>query len=311
MNYEPTAARMADADNAIPPAWPVVPPSAWDRYQPWRRTAEVASWVLLFSVNAVAGTLTTIIDIHRAGLDIPDWAPAIWEATSCAVALALVPALVWYTRKVPFHIDTWRRALGLHLLGSVVWSLLHVSLMVGLRKLVYAGMGESYDYGSWGMGFVYEYLKDVRSYTYMVLWIEGYRLLMRRWQGEASLLAPPDDLPEPATPERPERFLVRKLGKEFLIAAGEVEWLQASSNYVNLHLRGRDYPLRTTMATIETQLDPARFVRVHRSYMVNLDCVGEIEPLESGDARITMSDGTRIPCSRRYRGALRQERRAA
>ncbi|MEG3788559.1 LytTR family DNA-binding domain-containing protein [Lysobacter sp. CCNWLW3] len=311
MNYEPTAARTADADTAIPPAQPVAPPSAWDRYQPWRRTAEVASWVLLFSANAVGGTLTTIIDIHRAGLDIPDWAPAIWESTSCLVALCLVPALVWYTRRVPFHIDSWRRALALHLLGSVVWSVLHVTLMVGLRKLVYAGLGESYDFGSWSMALVYEYLKDVRSYAYMVLWIEAYRLLMRRWQGEASLLAPPDDLPEPATPERPERFLVRKLGKEFLIAAGEVEWLQASSNYVNLHLRGRDYPLRTTMATIEAQLDPARFVRVHRSYMVNLDCVGEIEPLESGDARITMRDGTRIPCSRRYRGALRQERRAA
>ncbi|NUO78249.1 MAG: LytTR family transcriptional regulator [Lysobacter sp.] len=311
MNVLPTAARVADADTAIPPAQPTVPLSAWDRYQPWRRTAEVASWVLLFAANAIGGTLTTIIDIHRVGLDIPDWAPAIWEASSCLVALCLVPLLVWYTRRVPLRFESWRQALALHLLGSVVWSLLHVSLMVGLRKLIYLGMGESYDFGSWGMGFVYEYLKDARSYVYMVLWIEAYRLLMRRWQGEASLLAPPDDLPEPAVPERPERFLVRKLGKEFLIAAGEVEWLQASSNYVNLHLRGRDYPLRTTMATIEAQLDPARFVRVHRSYMVNLDCVGEIEPLESGDARITMRDGTRIPCSRRYRGVLRQDRRAA
>jgi len=91
----------------------------------------------------------------------------------------------------------------------------------------------------------------------------------------------------------------------------EVEWLQASGNYVNLHVRGRDYPLRTTMASIESQLDPARFVRVHRSYIVNLDCVGEIEPLETGDARITMRDGVSIPCSRTYRDALRPERRAA
>ncbi|WP_082578105.1 LytTR family DNA-binding domain-containing protein [Lysobacter sp. Root690] len=287
------------------------PVSAWDRYQPWRRTVEVLAWVVLFTVNAVAGTLTALIDIRRYGLDIPDWAPALWESSSCLTALALAPLLVWYTRKVPFHIDTWRRALVLHVFGSVVWSVAHVVGMVTIRKLAYLGLGESYDFGAWGMNLVYEYLKDVRSYTYMVLWIEGYRLLMRRWQGEASVLTTPDDVPEPAVPERPERFLVRKLGKEFLIAASEVEWLQASSNYVNLHLRGRDYPLRTTMAAIETQLDPARFVRVHRSYMVNLDCVGEIEPLESGDARITMHDGSKIPCSRRYRGALRQERRAA
>ena len=111
--------------------------------------------------------------------------------------------------------------------------------------------------------------------------------------------------------ERPERFLVRKLGKEFLVAAADIEWLQASGNYVNLHVRGRDYPLRTTMAALEQRLDPARFVRVHRSYMVNLDCVGEIEPLDTGDARIAMRDGTTIPCSRTYRDALRPERRAA
>lgn len=303
------AAAAAAAAPASPPA--PVALTAWDRYQPWRRTVEVLAWVVVFGINAVAGTLTTIIDIHRFSLDIPDWAPAVWETSSCVTALALVPALVWYTRRVPFHADSWRRALALHLAGSVVWSLLHVTGMVAIRSLVYLGLGERYDFGAWGMNLIYEYLKDARSYLYMVLWIEGYRLLLRRWQGEASVLATPDDVPEPAMPERPERFLVRKLGKEFLIAAGEVEWLQASSNYVNLHVRGRDYPLRTTMAAIETQLDPARFVRVHRSYMVNLDCVSEIEPLESGDARITMRDGGKIPCSRRYRGALRQERRVA
>ena len=54
-----------------------------------------------------------------------------------------------------------------------------------------------------------------------------------------------------------------------------------------------------------TQLDPARFVRVHRSYMVNLDHLVEIQPQESGDARLVMRDGSPVPCSRRYRAALR------
>ncbi|SDW90060.1 LytTR family DNA-binding domain-containing protein [Lysobacter enzymogenes] len=312
----------AEVSTALAAAPPVVPPvvapaaaaaparSAWDRYQPWRRPLEVAFWVVLFAVNAAAGTLTAIIDIHRYGLAIPDWAPLVWETSSCATALALVPALVWFTRAVPLRFDRWRRALALHLLASVVWSVLHVVGMVAIRQAVYASLGERYDWGDWGINLLYEYLKDVRSYGYMVLWIEGYRLLLRRWQGEASVLAAPDDLPAPAQAERPERFLVRKLGKEFLVAANEVEWLQASSNYVNLRVRGRDYPLRSTMAAIEVQLDPARFARVHRSYIVNLDCVGEIEPLDSGDARITMRDGSQVPCSRRYRAALRQERRA-
>lgn len=65
------------------------------------------------------------------------------------------------------------------------------------------------------------------------------------------------------------------------------------------------------MGSIEPQLHPARFVRVHRSYIVNLDCVVEIEPLDTGDARIAMCDRTSVPCSRTYRAALRPERAVA
>lgn len=288
---------------------PQATPSHWDRYRPWRRLVESGFWVVLYATNAIAGSLTSLMDVRRAELGFAAWQPAVWESSSSLVALALVPAVVWFSRRVPVHFDTWRRALPLHLLASLAWSALHVGGMVALRKLVYAAQGDHYDFGPWLGEFGYEYLKDVRSYASLVVLIEGYRLLVRRLQGEASVLAEADDAPavEPAAGqvERPQRFLVRKLGKEFLVAAGDVEWLQAQANYVNLHVRGRDYPLRTTMAAIAVQLDPGRFVRVHRSYIVNLDCIERIEPLDTGDARIVLRDAATIPCSRRYRDALR------
>ncbi|WP_346950161.1 LytTR family DNA-binding domain-containing protein, partial [Dyella sp.] len=120
------------------------------------------------------------------------------------------------------------------------------------------------------------------------------------------LLAEPDEGPPVEPVERPERFLVRKLGKEFLVNASEIEWLQASGNYVNLHVRGRDYPLRSTMAGIEERLDARRFLRVHRSFAINLDYLAEIEPLDAGEARLRMRDGAVVPCSRRYRSQLRE-----
>ncbi len=128
---------------------------------------------------------------------------------------------------------------------------------------------------------------------------------MRRWQGEASLLDAPDEGPPLEPVERPERFLVRKLGREFLVAASDIEWLQAAGNYVNLRVRGHDYPLRSTIAGIEAKLDPGRFARIHRSYLVNLDQIVSIEPLETGDARIHLKDATVLPCSRRHRADLR------
>ena len=281
------------------------PDNLWERYRPWRRSFEWGFWIVTYVVGALTNSATALMDIRRAGLDFAAWEPAVWEWSSHLVALALVPAVLWYTRRFPLHFDTWRRNLPWLLLGSLAWSLLHVAGMVALRKAIYAAQGYYYDGGPWPRTFLYEYLKDIRQFAGLVVTIEAYRLLVRRLQGEASMLAPADDVPMVEQPERPERFLVRKLGKEFLVAAAEVEWLQASGNYVNLRVRGRDYPLRSTMAAIGQQLDPSRFVRVHRSYIVNLDAIAEIEPLDTGDARIVMRDGAVVPCSRTYREALR------
>ena len=221
--------------------------------------------------------------------------------------LALVPAIAWFTRRFPLHFDTWRRQLPWYLLASVAFSLLHVVGMVALRQAIYALAGESYDFGDWPRQLFYEYVKDSRTFLGAVLVIIGYRFALRRLQGEASLLDAPDDDAPPVEPvDRPERFLVRKLGREFLVPAADIESLQASGNYVNLRVRGREYPLRSTIAAIESRLDPARFQRVHRSHIVNLDHVAMIEPLDTGDARLHLKDGSTLPCSRRYRAALRE-----
>jgi hypothetical protein len=278
----------------------------FEGYQPWRRSLEIGFWIVTYLVSAIGNSLTTNMDVSRLSLDFAAWQPVAWESSSAIAALALVPAVAWFTKRWPLHLDTWRRMLPAHLLASVAWSALHVIGMVAIRKAVYATQGQHYDFGTWWWEFGYEYLKDVRSYAGVVTTIEAYRLILRRWQGEASLLDVPDDGPPVESVDRPERFLVRKLGREFLVAANDVEWMQGSVNFVYLRMRGHDYPLRSTIAGIEGKLDPDRFVRVHRSYIVNLDQVGSIEPLDTGDARVHMKDGSNLPCSRTYRGGLRQ-----
>lgn len=294
----PVSASSPPADSAV-----VLPGPAW--FWRWRRAIEIGFWILLTATNGVANSVTVIMDVHRVGLDFADWEPAVWEWSSGLMVLALVPALLVWTRRVPLQWDGIGRRLALHLLGSVVFSLVHVAGMVALRKLAYAALGGHYDFGDWPRELVYEYLKDVRGYVMLISTIEGYRFVIRRLQGEASLLGRPDE-GEPLEPvDLPERFLVRKLGREFLVAADDIEWLQASGNYVNLRVRGHDYPLRSTIAGIEARLDAGRFARVHRSYIVNLGRIASLEPLDSGDARIHLHDGAVVPCSRTYRDALR------
>lgn len=283
-------------------------PTAYERFLPWRRSVEIGFWLAFLLVNGIVNSVVSLMDIERAGLGqrFAGWEPVVWEFSSGLAWVALVPAVAAFSRRFPFHWDNWRRVLPWHLAATVAVSLAHVLGMIGLRKIAYAVTGSHYEFGAWGVELFYEYIKDARSYAWLLLLLEFYRLLLRRWQGEASLLAAPDEGPPVEPVERPERFLVRKLGREFLVAARDIEWLQASGNYVNLRVRGHDYPLRSTLARLEEQLDPARFARIHRSYLVNLDQIAAIEPLDSGDARIHLRDGTHLPCSRRYREALRQ-----
>lgn len=279
----------------------------YERYLPWKRWAEIGFWLAMIGTNCVANSITTLMDLRRGDSGVLAWEPAVWEASSAAMWLLVVlPAMAWFTRRHPFQWGDWRRQLARYAAASVVVCVVHVAGMVGLRMLAYRTQGMSYDFGPWPRELFYEYLKDIRSFAYIVATMEAYRLLLRRWQGEASLLAEPDEGPPLEPVDRPERFLVRKLGREFLVAANDIEWLQAAGNYVNLRVRGHDYPLRSTIAGIEARLDPRRFVRIHRSYIVGLDQVASIEPLDTGDARVHMKDGSALPCSRRYRQDLRQ-----
>ena len=123
-------------------------------------------------------------------------------------------------------------------------------------------------------------------------------------QGEAEFLSEgrEEESPAPVT----DRFLVRKLGRDFLVRVSEIDWVEASGNYVNLYVGERAYPLRETMNGIEERLAPHGFVRVHRSAIVNLDRVRALLPGDSGDGAVELVSDRKVPVSRRYRKVLRE-----
>lgn len=94
------------------------------------------------------------------------------------------------------------------------------------------------------------------------------------------------------------RFLVRIRDRVLLIRADDVDWIEAADYYASLHVAGKSHLLRETMTELEKQLDPAKFVRVHRSAIVNVDRVREIRPLFRGDSVLVLQDGTEIRLSR-------------
>ncbi|HKW49544.1 MAG TPA: LytTR family DNA-binding domain-containing protein [Gemmatimonadaceae bacterium] len=108
-----------------------------------------------------------------------------------------------------------------------------------------------------------------------------------------------------ATGHRDERFLIRNGARMYFVPAGDVEWADAAGNYVRLHANGRAHLFRDTMKAFERRLDPRRFVRIHRSAIVNIDRVVQIEPYVHGEYIVTMRDGTRLTSSRAHSSGLR------
>jgi two-component system LytT family response regulator len=94
------------------------------------------------------------------------------------------------------------------------------------------------------------------------------------------------------------RIFVRDRGRILPIAIGEIERLEADDDYVAVHTKGRRYLVYLGMNEFESRLDPQRFVRVHRSHIVNLDHVAEMEPFDATRLQIRMKDGTKIVASR-------------
>lgn len=263
-------------------------------------------WALLFYGSGSANVLVRWMQAARDG-DAFSWVEAsINEFSSVTVSLLLLAGLIGAARRWPLHADTWRHRLLPYLLGGVAWWLLHVAGMVGLRELAHAALGGDYRFGPWPTQWFYELFKDIQTYALLVTAIHMLDWFGRRQQGEAALLVEPDaGLPvEPV--EMPQHFLVRKLGKEFLVATADIEYAHAAGNYVNLRVRGHDYPLRITMAGLERRLDNRQFLRAHRSWIVNRRELRSIQPLEGGEALLQMHDGVQVPCSRRQLPLLRQ-----
>ncbi|MGH3111915.1 MAG: LytR/AlgR family response regulator transcription factor [Gaiellaceae bacterium] len=103
-----------------------------------------------------------------------------------------------------------------------------------------------------------------------------------------------------------DRLLIKNDSRVYFLKAEEIDWIEAAGNYVQLHVGKDVHLLRETMARLEAGLDPARFLRIHRSTIVNLDRVKEMHPWFSGELVVLLHDGTQLRLSRGYRGKMEE-----
>jgi hypothetical protein len=117
---------------------------------------------------------------------------------------------------------------------------------------------------------------------------------------EAQFYVPSTQVPFPAG-----RLLVRDRGRIIILDQDEINWIQAEGDYVRVHVTGRGYLVRETMGAMEGRLDPTRFVRVHRSAIVNASRIRELAPQANREFTLVLRDGARLKSSRSYYDRLR------
>lgn len=262
------------------------------------RRADRRAWVF-FSIFLLASffekSLSDRYDFIRIGRDHPDLA---WlsQATSHVVILALVPFITLMLSRFPFSSGEWRRNLLIHAAATIAFSVVHITLMVTLRKLLTPLVfGFPYDFGlSDPSVWLYEYRKDVLTYALIsaIFWMN--RLVEQRdMEGKAAR----------SEASVRHRLTLKSGGQTFFVDADDVVLARAAANYVEVVTPARVHLARMTLTELEHLLEEAggRHVRVHRSHIVNLDHVRSITPTGEGDAVIELDTGEKVPGSRRYR----------
>lgn len=255
------------------------------------RYFEVGICIAIVFLLDVVNATSNLIEFARMGVPGEPWEPFVWEFTSGLVILMLIPAILRLDHRFPLTINKWKQHIWVHLAATVPFSIVHVTGMVWLRKAIYAAGGGSYDFGNLPIEMVYEYRKDAVGYVLILTLIYGYRFLRARLEGEAQT--------ESGT--APSRFVVRQAGREHVVPFADVLWVEAAGNYALLHTAGPTYALRDTMAGLGERLSDHGFVRTHRSAIVNLAAIREIEPRPTGDSRLWLTSGERVRLSRRFR----------
>jgi len=267
-----------------------------DRSILWKH---VAVWAVLLTISVFAHTHVELANEARRGESVTYGRVFAIEVASHLVVAALLPVLYWMHRRWP--VRGGARNLAIHVAGLVPFSVIHTLGIAALRPLWFSGiLGEDYSFPLTVDRLTFEFAKDVVNYGMLSGATELLRHLIGRPQAAAAEAPPPAPVAAPSN-ALPERFAVRKRGKEIMVEVADIDWIEAAGNYAVLHVGGETLEIRSSLTKLEGELDPKRFVRVHKSYVVNVARIAEVTPWISGDWRIRLQDGAEVNLSRRYR----------
>lgn len=306
---------MTDVKDA--PNRPAVEP-VWDQNRPPRdetRPAGTSGWLhgitgedrrvyaLVAAVAVVIGivdALSMADDIARRGGVYDARTPLLCDMTSIAVIILLTPALLAIIRRIRREPALAVR-IALAIATIIIFSAVHITGMVGLRKLIMWLAGGAYDFHLSFATVLYEFRKDVVTCILIGggMWLMDIR---REAQRALQVMAAP---PAASPPSTPQTIWLRDGARSVRIEPRDILWISSAGNYIEYSLAdGSNRLIRGTLAAAESELSRFNLARIHRTRLANLDRVTGVQSKPSGDFDLTFDSGHTVQGSRRYRSAV-------
>lgn len=250
-------------------------------------------WLAFSLLAALINSISGVADIAQSGASTPHWHQYADEMTSWFGFAVAVPVLFLFdnalaTRKVPLS-----GRLLIYAVSSIVFSGVHIALMMGARPPVFALFGGHYGIGSWLDRFTYEYPKDIVTFLIAL----GVAALQRRSMPVEETAKTPAEAPRRPAAQAPT-FLARGTAGETLVRVAEIDWVEAQGNYVALHAGGGTYLVRRTLQEVEAVLSGHGFIRTHRSAIVRSSLIRSFAVADGGGLHVILGNGERVPLSR-------------
>lgn len=265
----------------------------------WQQVKDRCSDPLLFLIAGVTLVIggvnvsTKMSDAADYGAPLPISNPLTTEFSSAAALILILPWLFAFFDRCPLTLQGWHRHILPYIAASVLFSLIHVGLMVIMRKMAWPALFEaSYDFFAGGPGeILYEYRKDVITFLMYALVAELQRQvkLANAIQKQAA---------EPIT--------LKSGATTILLQPSEFLFAKSAGNYAEITTSSGEHLARITLSDLAQQLQNhgCDAVRIHRSYILNRAVIAETSPIVGGDMMLKLKSGQTLRVSRRYKDVL-------
>lgn len=253
----------------------------------WRRaTAVVLGWLAVF---VVSGLLSVLGRVAR-GAPVDAWSALREQAPILTLWALATPLIFAWAQRWPVRPPAHRRHLAVHAaLGLALVVVLNAAIRVPL--LWSAGDATTF-LRSLGQGLSVYLPGALLAYAGLVL------------VGHALVRSPERVDGDEASTAAPERLAVRTPLRTHLLHVDEIVWIEADDNHIRVHTPEGSYRTRSSISAVEAELPPGAFVRIHRSHLVRVERVREVQPMGNGDQVVVMDDGSELRVARGRRAAL-------